>query len=74
MQKDKTTENFCRNIKKLREQQGLSKKNMAERLGIGVRSLSLLESGILPPRLSCDVLWYIYDHFGILPQEMFGEK
>ena len=46
---------FCNNVKKLREINKLSKKEMAKRLHISVRSLSMLEQGIIPPRLSLQV-------------------
>ena len=46
---------FCNNVKKLREINKLSKKEMAKRLHISVRSLSMLEQGIIPPKMSMQV-------------------
>ena len=40
---------FCENIKAIRKQKSLSKKEMAKRLGIGVKSLDSIENGIVPP-------------------------
>lgn len=63
---------FCENIRRLRAQHRLSKKEMAKRLEIGVHSLSLLESGVLPTRLRCDIIYAIYTQFGITPNRMFS--
>ena len=64
---------FCKNVKKLRENYGYSKLKMAKILGIGIKSLSLIERGILPPRLKCEVLIRIANHFGISPSDMFTQ-
>lgn len=61
---------FCENVRRLRTKHGLSKKEMARRLEIGVHSLSLLESGVLPKWLGCDIIYAIHDHFGITPNKM----
>jgi transcriptional regulator with XRE-family HTH domain len=39
---------FCENVRYLRKKNGLSKKEMAKKLGIGVKSLELIETGSLP--------------------------
>ena len=44
---------------------------MAKKLGIGVKSLELIESGSLPPRVSVRVVYMIYENFGILPKDIF---
>ena len=62
---------FCDNIRLLRAVLGLSKKEMARKIHISVASLNKLESGILPPRLCCDLIIYINWEFGILPSQMF---
>ena len=56
---------LCQNIKILREKNKLSKKEMAKRLGMGVCTLSKLEKGILPKRLSVEMLFVIERDFGI---------
>ena len=48
---------LCKNIKRIRNEKGLSQSKMAEKLNIGVKSLSMLENGILPPRLSVEILF-----------------
>ncbi len=54
-----------KNIKSLRENRGFSKKELAGRIGIGVKSLSKLEEGIFPPRLAVGVLFSLEREFGI---------
>ena len=67
-------ENLSKNIKEIRKANGLTQKEMAKRLGIGVSSLSKLENGILPPRLTVDVLFIIERNFHIKVHRLFGEK
>ena len=62
---------FCKNILRLRRRAKLSKKEMAKVLGIGTKSLNLLESGKIPPRLSCEIFCAIHRQFGILPKDLF---
>ena len=40
---------FCQNIRRLRMEHKFSQKQMASMLGIGVKSLRLLERNIIPP-------------------------
>ena len=44
---------------------------MAKRLEIGVNSLTMLENGIIPKRLSCELIFKIEDEFDILPKNIF---
>lgn len=64
-------QNFCKNVKLLRETHGLSQKEMAKICGIGVQSLSTLESGICPPRISCSILFRLSKHFHIPISTLF---
>ena len=61
---------LCENVKFLRKRDGLSKQEMARKLRISIRSLSMLEKGIIPERLSCDLLINIYFAFGISPTDI----
>lgn len=61
----KVIEYLSHNIYYLRSENNFSKKKMAEILKIGVNTLSKIEKGILPPRLSVDVLFRLKDYFGI---------
>jgi transcriptional regulator with XRE-family HTH domain len=65
---------FCENFKKLREKEKLYKRKMAKILGIGVSSITLIENGTVPKRLSFKVMLEIYNNFGITPQEMISEN
>ena len=56
---------FCQNVKTLRKQNGLTQKEMAEKLGIGVKSLSLMENGIVPKRLSTEVIYKVSNCFDV---------
>ena len=59
---------LCENIKKLREGEKLSKKDMAKRLGIGVNSLTMIENGIVPNKLTCKIIFNIQDEFNLHPK------
>ena len=62
---------FGQHIKRIRKEAGLTQKEMAHRLGISIPTLSKIESGVLPPRLSCSILFRIHQQFGIHPKELF---
>ena len=47
---------FCENIKKIRKNKRLNKKEMANLLGISVYSLNVIEGGKLPHRLSVEII------------------
>lgn len=58
-------DNFTYNVAWIRKKYGMSKKDMAEIMHVGVAGLSKLERGEIPKRMSLDVLFYLSDHFGI---------
>ena len=62
---------FCQNIKRLREKNRLSKRQMARILHIGTKSLTMLENGIIPPRMDVAVLIYISSYFRVRPDMLF---
>ena len=64
---------FMRNIAWLRKHHGLSKKKMAELLGIGVETLNKIEQGQFPPRLGVSVMEKLWIHFGIAPSDQFKQ-
>lgn len=64
---------FCLNVKKLRTAYGLSKKEMAKILHIGIASLTKMEDGILPPRMSYEVVLYICKYFHVTPDQIFSD-
>jgi len=63
---------FCQNVKMLRERHGLSKKEMAEILGIGAASLTKIEQGIIPDRASVSIVIKLSQHFHIEPHKLFS--
>ena len=67
---DKELRIFMENLVWLRKQNGLTKKEMAEILGISVFSLSKMENGKFPPRTPAEIVVRIHSRFGILPSEM----
>lgn len=67
-------ENFVYNIIWIRKQYKLTKKDMAECMGIGVGSLNKIEKQVLPPRLSVRVVFNIEDSFGIPAKDLMGVK
>ena len=62
---------FSQQIKLIRTENKLTQKEMAKKLRISVSTLSKIERGILPPRLSCSILFQIYNQFGVHPGELF---
>lgn len=66
--------NFLHNVVWLRKQHGLSKKQMAKILGIGIGSLNKLENGELPPRMSIRILDRIQKYFGISKADQFAKR
>lgn len=64
-------ENFSQNIRRTREKDGLSKARMAKILGVSPRTLAKLEAGILPPRVSVDIVFRLAGYCGKNPCEVF---
>ncbi|MBQ3023661.1 MAG: helix-turn-helix transcriptional regulator [Clostridia bacterium] len=64
---------FCKNVKILRLKNNLTQMEMAHICGIGVKSLSSIEKGIIPPRLSVSILVSISNYFRISPYDMFDK-
>ena len=65
---------FGYNVAWLRKRYGLSKKEMAEIMGIGVGSLTKVERGEIPPQMKVDVLVKIYRRFGITPERQLRQR
>lgn len=61
---------FCVNVYYLRKKHGLSKREMAQILGVGIKTLNVLEEGVLPQRLGCAVLVRASEHFGISTDQL----
>lgn len=74
MDNSREIENFLHNIIYLRRQNGLSKQEMARKLGISLHSLNQIEAGIMPPRLKISIVYAVYRHFGIRPSALVSRK
>ena len=70
---ERELKNFCRNVAWLRKQNGLSKREMAKRLGIGIATLDKIERGEFPSRMGIEVLFSIQKHFGISPKHQLSQ-
>ena len=55
--------NFMYNVAWLRRTMGISKREMAKRLGVGGKTLDLMEQGRVPPRLSASVIFAVERQF-----------
>ena len=71
---ENSVEIMGRNIFLLRVKHRLNQRQMASILGIGVSSLSKLEKGVLPPRMTVEPLFRIQDHFGVSPSDLFDHE
>lgn len=65
---------LCDNVRILRRRAGLTQKEMAKRLGVGVGSISMLEKGVVPKRLSCEVLFRLALEFGASPNDLLKKR
>ena len=65
---------FCWNVCKLRKEHGLTKKQMADIMGVGVRSVRMIERGELPPRLGCGALYALAEYFDLPADAFFSKK
>ena len=72
--KDESIRILSHNILYLRKSSNITKKEMARILGIGIKTLNNVEQGILPPRLSVEILFRIYKLFGVSIHLLLSEK
>ena len=63
---------FCANIKKLRIKENLSKTKMCKILKISTLSLKSIENGILPKRISCNVLLRACVYFNLKADDILS--
>ncbi len=62
---------LCKNIYYLRKKNGLTQREMAGRLNISLYSLRMIERGIIPKNLSCEILYYLQLHFFLDIADLF---
>ena len=65
---------FCDNIKLLRQRNNLTKTEMCKILRISNHSLQMIESGVLPPRMSCEVLIRACRYFSVSPKDILSQN
>lgn len=62
---------LCKNIRYLRKKNGLTQREMAGQLNISLYSLRMIERGIIPKNLSCEILYYLQLHFFLDIADLF---
>ena len=67
-------QNICANIRYLRTAHGLSRTVMARKLGITIKTLDLLESGIMPRRCTVRLLYNIQRNFAVSPYDCLSAR
>ncbi len=72
--REENLRNFCDNVRFLREREGLTKLEMARKLQVSIRTVTMLERGIVPRRLSSTTVFNIYYEFGISPDDIFKKR
>ena len=65
---------FLDNLTALRRKYGISKKKMAELLGVCVATINKIERGEFPSRVSCDVIFRAMEVFRIAPSKLFTKN
>lgn len=65
MNTDQDIKNFCDNVRRLRREAGLSQKEMAQVMGVGIYSLRKIEAGCLPPMMGIDAIFRLHSRFSI---------
>lgn len=63
---------FCENIRLLRVKNGLTKRQMAKIMGIGIESLNKIERGTVPERLKVEAFLFTANYFNYAPDELFS--
>ena len=63
---------FCQNLKMLREKHSLTKKEMADILEIGTRTLDKIERGALPKAVTVKIIFQVQRHLGVPAKELFA--
>ena len=66
--------NFIDNVILIRKKSGLSKADMARILNIKLDSVDKIEAGELSDDVSVEVIFRIYNYFGISPRILFGKS
>ena len=73
MNNERQLATFCKNVTYLREKKQLTKKQMANIMGVNVNTLNSIENGVVPSKLSSRVLINLYNHFHISLDTFFNK-
>ena len=63
--------NFCENVKKLRVENNLTKKAMAEKLNVTTRTIHMLENHQIPVTLTVEFVFKIIRTFNVDGADLF---
>ena len=63
--------NFCENVKKLRVENNLTKKAMAEKLNVTTRTIRMLENHQIPATLTVEFVFKIIRIFNVDGADLF---
>ena len=69
--KDLQLQAFGENVRRLREESGLSRTALAKKLHISPKALQNLENGIVGPRMGVDVIFRLMQIFHVPSAELF---
>lgn len=62
------------NLTYLRKENGISKQELADIMGVGLWTVTKLERGELPPRMKVEALFRIQHRFGVSVHRLLGER
>jgi len=63
--------NFCENLKKLRIENNLTKKAMAEKLDVTTRTISMIENHEIPKTLTVEFVYSVIRTFKVDGADLF---
>lgn len=65
---------LANNLTYLRKENGISKQELADIMGVGLWTVTKLERGELPPRMKVEALFRIQHRFGVSVHRLLGER
>ncbi|MBQ5672542.1 MAG: helix-turn-helix transcriptional regulator [Oscillospiraceae bacterium] len=65
---------LANNLTYLRKENGISKQELADIMGVGLWTVTKLERGELPPRMKVEALFRIQHRFGVSVHRLLGES
>ncbi len=63
--------NFCENLKKLRIENNLTKKAMAEKLGVTIRTIRMIENHEIPKTITVEFVYKVIRTFKVDGSDLF---